>query len=84
MNLDGAIKRIEEVAETFAQTVRMKGKDCAPACAEGAENYHQLAEWLTELRDIRVVFDEWSDMKIDDDTFCGKVIEILKRGNSDD
>lgn len=53
MTLEEAIKHCEEVAEEQEYHVRMKGKVNASECYECAKEHRQLAEWLTELKELR-------------------------------
>ena len=54
--LDEAIKHAEEVAEQneaiYAMHCKMGTQD-EPKCKKCAEEHRQLAEWLTELKELR-------------------------------
>ena len=52
LDLETAIKHCEEVADKQEQMAR--GID-GVACKERAVEYRQLAEWLRELKDLRIL-----------------------------
>ena len=84
MTLEEAIKHEYKIADQLIadamcieeayQTGEQKDKEVC------AEKHKQVAEWLIQLYEIKQVFDEWDDFKIDGAMFCGKVVDILSRG----
>lgn len=56
MTLDEAIKHCLEVAERYDRVEDSHADDALKQeCIQCAEDYRQLAEWLTELKDLRIL-----------------------------
>ena len=85
MKIDDAIKHYEEVAEAEEQKYKDWKGDYShlkkiDSCLECAKDHRQLAEWLTELKKYRAIFEKVGKIladngyTIDDlDTIFGKV-----------
>ena len=96
MTLSDAIEHCKEKAEELRAEADMYYKsliysnDTADSCLECAEEHEQLAEWLTELKEIRELVNEFAsthdrkeDCRMDMIVpFC-EIIKIVKENDNE-
>jgi hypothetical protein len=66
LTLDEAIKHCEEVAEKYCEKVE-EGLTADDFCDSCASEHRQLAEWLRELKESRMVLDILGQFLVDTD-----------------
>lgn len=88
-NLTEAIKHCHEKAEEIRKANEEMPTDCklSENLCECAAEHEQLAEWLTELGDIRKIVKDWQDGKIDDDMpmlkAFSRIIKIIEKSEAE-
>jgi hypothetical protein len=82
MTLDEAINHCLEVAENNEAGAEWKGttKELKQRCEECAAEHRQLAEWLTELRELRRLIHLANDITGEDDSICEKYLHHVDGG----
>jgi hypothetical protein len=79
LDIDTAIKHCLKVAEKN-ETLSEWGERNKVSCLECAADHRQLAEWLTELRELRRLIHLAKDITGEDDSICEKYLHHVDGG----
>lgn len=81
LTLEEAIKHCREKAEqltTASGEAELQGCDReALKCSKCADEHRQLAVWLSQLKDIKDLYEKWNTYRMDDNAFTLGVNKIL-------